>query len=268
MTPRPAASFRLLAGEALADATRRRIVPVVVVFSLLSLLFVDSCTACEAGTFVRNGEEIEIPQVAGFGSLVLFAVLALWTIALAGILAAGHLSETLEDGTASLVLARPVGRPTFALARLAGALAIALLAGVALLGGTALLSHLRQALPLLPAAWAGLACAGGALCVASLAMVASLALPGTAAALVAMLAVAFMAFANALALLGAELGGFLGLLDRVGPPLLTAVVLPLDAWIEPTTVPGDPAAVGVRLALWAGAAAFLLVAAFRRIELR
>jgi ABC-type transport system involved in multi-copper enzyme maturation permease subunit len=89
--------------------------------------------------------------------------------------------ETFDDGSASLVLARPVGRATFALSRLAGVLAIAFATGAVLLGGTTALLYTRHDLAVASAVWGGLACALGAVVVASLAMAASLFLPRIAA---------------------------------------------------------------------------------------
>ena len=137
---RPPASrvFRVLAGEAFRDAMRRRIVPVIAVVSLLSLVLVDGCTACGTPSVVQDGVPIELPTIAGWAALVIFGVLALWVIVLAGVLASDHLVEPLDDGSASLVLARPVGRSTFALTRLVGVLGITFVTGAVLLGGASL----------------------------------------------------------------------------------------------------------------------------------
>ena len=56
--------FRTLAREAVGDAVRRRIVPVIAVVSLLSLLMVDSCTSCGTPTLVQNGVPVELPGIA------------------------------------------------------------------------------------------------------------------------------------------------------------------------------------------------------------
>ena len=48
VAPSPARVFGLLAREALADATRRRIVPLIAAMALLSLFFVNTCTSCSA----------------------------------------------------------------------------------------------------------------------------------------------------------------------------------------------------------------------------
>ena len=174
---RPAATtiFCALAGEAFRDATRRKIVPVVVVFALLSLLAVDSCTSCAGSSqVVQNGEQVSVDDISGWTGMLIFAVLSLWTMVLAGLLASDHLAETILDGSANLVLARPVRRSEFALARLTGALGIAYVTGAVVLTVSAYLLHLRNGVPLGAAIWAGLACAAGALVVAALAMALSL----------------------------------------------------------------------------------------------
>ena len=122
--------FRALSGEAIRDALRRRIVPVIAAISLLSLFVVDGCTSCATPSIVQDGVAIEVPEVAGWAGAVIYSVLALWVIVLAGILASDHLVEPLSDGSASLVLARPVGRSTFALTRLVGLLTITTMTGL------------------------------------------------------------------------------------------------------------------------------------------
>jgi ABC-type transport system involved in multi-copper enzyme maturation permease subunit len=257
----------VLVSEALLDGVRRRIVPVIAVLSVLSLFVIDSCTACGSGSFTVNGQTLDVPTVAGWSGLVIFVVLALWTMVLAGILASDHLVQTFSDGSAVLTLARPVGRDTFALARLAGALAIALAMGAVLLSATALLMHVRAGVPLGAAAWGSLACAAGALTVAALAMTVSLFLPQIATVLLVLAAVGLVAFANLLALFGAELGGVGGAIDRYGPPLCTAIAISLAPWVESAAGEGDAGELALRLAVWTGAAVGLLVLAFRRSEI-
>lgn len=267
-TPSAGRAFGLLTGEALRDAVRRRIVPVIAVVSLLSLFGVDTCTSCgSTATVVSDGERVPLADVAGWSGLVLYSALALWTAVLAGILAADHLSETLDDGSANLILARPVSRSVFVLARLAGALAVALATGVVLLSATTVLLHVRGDLAFAPALAAGAACALGALTVAALAMVSSLLLPRIATALLVLASVAAVAWVNGLSLAGAGLGGALGVLDRFGPPLLSAVVLGLAPWIAPAELSTLAPYTVLRLLLWAGAALALLVGVFGRVEI-
>ena len=156
MRPSPLTQFRTLAGEAVLDAVRRRIVAAIAVVSVLSLMLVDTCTTCSGGELVVNGEVREMASIAGWSGTVTFIVLGLWSIVLAGVLASEHLAQTLTDGSATLTLARPVGRGTFALARLTGALAIAFVTGAVLLGGTALFLSARSGLSTGPALVASL----------------------------------------------------------------------------------------------------------------
>ena len=267
MTPNASRVFSVLAREALADALRRRLVLAIAVASLLSLQAVNSCTSCGTATIVRDGQVVELPQVAGMGALTLMIACALWTLLLAGFLASDHLAEPLDDGSAALLLARPVGRGRFALARLAGALAIALASGAVLLLATGGLLHARQGLPWWPALPAFAACAAGAATVGALAMLASLYLPRIATVLLVMMGVAGIAGVNVAALFGAELGGLAGAVQRFGPPLVSPVALALRDWIAPTAVPGDALTLALRQIAWMLASAAALVHAFRRVDL-
>jgi hypothetical protein len=258
-------AFLLLAREALGDAVRRRIAAVVAAATLLSLLAIDSCTACAGGTVWVNGEPREIAALAGATGVATVVVLALWIVALAGVLASDHLAQTLADGSALLVLARPVGRSSFALARLAGALGVALGAGAVLLGATVALLAARSDVAPLPALGAAAGCGLGALTAAALAMAASLALPRAACALLLLLAVGGVALADALALAGAEPSGALGLVARYGPAFAAAPARALDPWLAGVAL-GPPGPVLARAALWAAGSVALLLAAFRRVE--
>jgi ABC-type transport system involved in multi-copper enzyme maturation permease subunit len=266
VTPSPARAWRALAAEAIADATRRRIVLVIAVLALLSLLFVESCTSCSP-TLMRDGQSVELPRVAGFGGLLISVILGLWTVVLAGVLASDHLAEPLADGSADLALSRPVSRRAFALSRLVGALVLACATGALLLFGTGVLLHARQGLALGPVFGAFLACVAGAATVAGLAMTASLVLPRSVTALAVFGLVWAIAAINAFAQFGTELTGVAGLVDRLGPPLATAMIVALDSWIEPTATRGEPLELALRSLLWAGASALLLLRVFRRIEL-
>jgi len=264
VTPSASRVFWALTGEAVHDAVRRRIVPVIAAVSLLSLVVVDGCTACGAPQIVQDGVAVEMPEVAGWTGMVIFAVLGLWTMVLAGILASDHLAETLADGSASLVLARPIGRPSFALARLVGALAIVFVMGIVLLGGTAAMLQARSGVAPVNALWAAFACALGSTTVASLAMTASLFLPRIATVLAVLAGVGVIASINAIGLISGELGGFSWIVDRFGPPLGSAMVAALASWIEPVEVPASGFELAVRSLAWAVASVVLLVMVFRR----
>jgi len=259
-------AFRALTGEAVQDAVRRRIVAAIAVVSLLSLMVVDSCTSC-APTIVQNGQPVQLPEVAGWTGVAIFAVLGLWSMVLAGILASDHLAEPMTDGTAVLVLARPVPRATFALARLVGGLAIAFATAAVLLGGTTALLHARNGVVIADAVWGALACALGATSVAALAMTASLYLPRIATLFLVLVLVWAIAAANASALFGADLSGVTFAVDRFGPPLATSMVAAVAGWIAPTEVPVDGLAVAVRAIAWAVASISLLVVCFRKYDI-
>jgi ABC-type transport system involved in multi-copper enzyme maturation permease subunit len=264
--PTPAVALRVLTADAVRDAMRRRIVGFMVVLSLLSLLFVDSCTSCAGGSFQVNGREVDASAVLGVTGVVLYATMLLWTVVLAGVLASDHLTQTLEDGSAALVLARPVGRGVFALARLFGSLVISLGTGGVLLGATAAFLAARYGLSPTPALWGMAAAVPAAVAFGALAMTASLWLPRLACFVLVLLAVAAVSGANLAAALGAELGGFWAALDRFGPPLGTALALVATGWTG-HAIDASPTHVAARLALWAVFAAALLAVAFRRREL-
>jgi ABC-type transport system involved in multi-copper enzyme maturation permease subunit len=260
--------FGVLAREALADAVRRRLVLAIAAVSLLSLQLVDSCTSCGTATVTRNGETIALPDMAGLSALAAAVACALWTLLLAGILASDHLADPLADGSANLVLARPVGRGEYALARLAGALAIALGAGALLLGVAGALLHARHGIAWWPVLPAFAACAAGAATVGALAMAASLALPRIATVLLVMIVLAAIAGVNLASLSGAQLSGIPWLIDRFGPPLASSVAFALAPWIEPREIPGSALAFVLRHAAWIALGALALVHSFRRMELR
>ena len=266
MTPSAGRVFLALAREALADAVRRRIVPLIAAMAVLSLFFVDSCTSCSP-QIESQGHPVELPDLAGMLGLVVIVVLGLWTQVLAGVLASDHLAEPLADGSATLALARPVSRGGYALSRLAGVLALSFATGAVLLASTALLLSLRQGLAPGPALAAGLACALGCISVGGLAMAASLYLPRVATALLVFALVWGVALVNAVGQAGAELRGLLGAVDRFGPPLASSMIVALAPWLDSATVSGAGADVALRGLGWAAASVGLLVLAFRRLEL-
>jgi ABC-type transport system involved in multi-copper enzyme maturation permease subunit len=267
MTATPSGAFRALTFEAFADAIRRRIVPVIAVISLLSLLAVDSCTSCASGELNVNGQVADLASVAGWTGAMIFSMLALWTMVLAGVIASDHLSHPLADGSAALALARPVSRSTFALSRLAGALGIAGLTGALLLGGTTALLAARSGATPGAALWAGVACAAGSFTVACLSMTSSLWLPQIATALLVFASVAAISSVNLLSQFGVELGGAMAAVERFGPPLATSVVVALGPWVEPAEVLGHPVELAIRSALWCLGSAALLLASFQRLEI-
>lgn len=259
-----------LISEAVQDAIRRRLAYVVAAVCLISVLILDGCTAMLPSTMEVNGEQMDVgAAVANGAGLVTFVVLGLWVITLAGVLAADQLRETIEDGSATLALARPISRSSFALARLVGVLTIAWSAGAVLLGAAAFLLASRHEVPMGPASGAALASALGGLCLAGWSMSASLVLPRIATTLLVFVLVGTIALTN---FIGAatEVGGLFGLINDYGPPFASTVIVSLAAWLPESAIESlrvDPTDVWIRLSAWtvAGVASLLLM--IRRIEL-
>ena len=259
--------FRILAVEAVADAVRRRIVPVIVVLAVVSLFFIDSCSSCSP-TLIQDGQPVELSQLAGFAGVISVVSLGLWTLVLAGALASDHLAEPLADGSVNLLLSRPVSRASFALSRLAGTLGLTLITGAVLLGTSGLLFSVRQGLVIAPLAGVFLACTLGAVTVAALAMTASLWLPRTLTALLVFGSVWGIGILETALRLGAEIGGVAGALARYGPPLAGSMIAALSGWVEQPLPAGEAWLLGVRALVWAILSVAALVFAFRRIEIR
>ena len=263
--PRP---LLLLGREAARDLLRGRTTAVIVGFCLLAVMATHSCTGCFRGTAVVNGEEVDLSRFAGAAALPLIVALCLAVEILAAALAEEALRRPLEAGGAALWLARPIRRETYAAARLAGALAVAAGVAAVLLGAATALLWLRQELDPLPALLAAAACGTGAVVLGSLAMLGSLVLPRVATLALALALLAAATLANTASLLGARPGGLLGLVDRWGPPLFAAVVLPLAEWAPWLPIHGHAVEIAIRLGLWALSGVALLLVVFRRIDLR
>jgi hypothetical protein len=253
--------------ESMGDDVRRRITPVIIAVCIFSIMMLDGCTSCATGEVMVDGKPTAIAELAGGVGIATMVVLGLWIMVLAGVLAADHLRQTLEDGSANLCLARPVSRGTFALSRLAGVLSLTWLAGAALFGTTAGLLAVRGGLPVAPAAWAALACASGTIIVGALAMAASLLLPRLGAILLTLMSIGAIAMANGVEAIRKSGDGLLGMIDRVGPPVATAMANALSSWVPGVEIPGDPLLLGLRLALWCGISLAALQWAFSRMEL-
>jgi len=194
--------------------------------------------------------------------------LSLWISVLAGVLASDHLAEPLSDGSANLLLARPVSRAHYAIARLLGAWCLAAVTGIALLLTAAVLLEARQGLPAAPALLSiGLALIG-ALTVAGFAMALSLALGRTLTALAVFAGVWGVAALEALCLAPVELAPWLQTLSALGPPLLTGAIAPVAAWLGPEGPSlGDPTQAALRALVWCAASVASVVLTFRRTEL-
>jgi ABC-type transport system involved in multi-copper enzyme maturation permease subunit len=264
-------AFLLLWREALLDALRRKLVFAIAAASILSLMVLDNCAGC-APAVTSQGVPQDAANVQLLLGIALLTIVGLWVVTLAGLLASDHLAQAIEDGHATAALARPVRRHEFAFARLAGALTVALAAGLVLMGTTSFWLVTRSGVALMPALLAGAACAVACVTVAALAMATSLALPRIAIWLLVFGLVFFTTLAAATAFFPspdpASSGGFLRTLDRFGPPIASAMLRALAPWGPSAQLPSDFAAVFARGLVWAAASLGVLAAAFRRIELR
>lgn len=260
--------FRILTGEAIRDAIRGRVTTAIVLFTLISLWFMDTCTSCAPGDLELQGQSIEEVGLIAVAAMVIFGVVAVWTQVLGGLLAADRLASPLDDGSAVLLLSRPVGRTAFALSRLAGSLAVSLGTSVVLLAAASLFVFYRHGVGLGPALAASFAAFAGQIVVAAMAMTASLYLNRVATFLLVLFSVGVVVLANMLMLTGAGVEGLLGVVNYYGPPLATSIAVTLAPWhgtpVELTTqVP-----VHLRLVLWMALAVAALVASFRRMEIQ
>jgi ABC-type transport system involved in multi-copper enzyme maturation permease subunit len=256
----------LLAREGLRDAARRRVVPAVAGLCLLTMAMVNSCTQCSPVVQTAGGQ-LESLALFGWAGVVTIGLLALWCAVLAGLVAADHLSSTLEDGSALLVLSRPVSRRAFALARLAGSLTISFAAALFLLGGAGLLLAMRGDLPLLPPLLAIGVTVANCVAVAALAMLSSLYLPRLATFLFVIGGVSAVALANLMSASGIALGMLFGVLDEIGPPILSGIVLALSGWSGQPPDGAEALNVAVRMAIWMGGSVSSLLFLFDHREL-
>ena len=259
--------FGTLTWEAVIDAVRRRIVFAIAAMGILSMMVVDSCSGCNTASLTLDEKAQELIEVAGYTASLTFTTLGLWIITLAGVLGADHLTQTLEDGTAPLGLARPVSREVFALSRLCGTLGIVAITGLVLLGGTAFLFATRNDLPFGPAFVAGAACGLGAIAVGGLAMTASLFLPRLATWLLVVSLVGVIALAGGFSFAPIEQQGWLAWVGRFGPPLASSMVAALSPWMNEIALPWGPFELWPRLLLWDVLAVGALTWAFRRREI-
>ncbi len=257
--------LRWLTAQAVRDASQRRLVPAVLVISVLSLFMMDSCTSCNANVVVQGEPQaIDLSSLAG---LLTFGLLAVWSIALAGLLASDHLREIFDDGSATLWLARPISRPTLALGRLLGSLIVSLGAALLLCVGASFFLSIRGDLPLLPALWATLSVLSSCTTIAALAMMASLFLPRLVTVLIVFGGVGLMAVLNLAAAAGRPLAGLYFVLHQFGPPVLSAVMAALSPWWATGPVEISVWDVVIRSVSWAIGSLGLLLIVFDQIEL-
>jgi hypothetical protein len=261
-------AFSALAREALRDAARRRALVAAAVASAIAGLAVTRCSGCETNVMIQ-GETLSAQgsDLGAVGAMIGIALIALWTYTVAALLASDGLAAALEDGVAEAVLARPVSRDAFVLARLAGVWLGAFALGAALLALATTLSTDHAGVTLSPALRAALGVGIGAWSVAALAMVVSLSLPRVATLLLfGALAMAVVGIEVA-ALLGAPMTGLAAAVAHYGPAWLAGPVGSLAPWLSDLRLPGPPAWPHARAIAWAALGTGALVARFRRLEL-
>ena len=258
--------FFLLTRESLRDAARRRIVPAVIGLCLLTLGSINSCTTCNA-EITTTGIEASSLDILGWVGVSVMGVLALFCVTLAGLLASDHLSSSLEDGSGLLVLTRPVKRRTFVFSRLSGTLCVSGLATLIMMGGASLMLILRGDLSGTPALVALLATLVNCISIASLAMMFSLFLPRVVTFLCVVGFVGWTSMANLISLSGSGLGFVSEVLNSFGPPILTAVVVPLAHWAGQPVEGVSSLDLIFRLGLWVFASISSLTFFFQQQEL-
>lgn len=260
------AVFALLTRESLRDAARRRVVPAVIALCLLTLGSINSCTTCNA-EITTTGVDASSLDVLGWVGVSVLGVLALFCVALAGLLASDHLSSSLEDGSGLLILTRPVERRTFVFSRLAGTLCVSGLATFVMMGGASLMLALRGDLAVMPALLALLVTWMNCISVAALAMTLSLFLPRVATFLCLVGFVGWTSMANLISISGGGLGFVSHMLNDFGPPILTAVVVPLAEWAGQPMQGVSSLDLVFRLGLWVFASISSLLFLFQQQEL-
>jgi len=265
--PGPLRAGALLAREAFADALGRRLALALAARLALGVLVVSRCTTAMTGTIQVDERTLELEELGFAVGIPLFGGLALALPGIAALLVADAVAAPLRTGEAGLWLARPVARATYALARGAGFLGVALVVAIVLLGASAGVLHLRQGLPLLPALQATAACALGVVTAGALAAALALWLPRVAAVLGVWIGIAWAAGADVATLAGARPDGLAGAAADYGPALLATVVHAVGAWGPEVELGGDPAVLWLRLVLWAVAATAALALSFARREL-
>jgi hypothetical protein len=261
-------AFVAIARDALRDAARRRGLVAAALASAMAALAVERCGHCEAAVSVQGQTlSTQAGELAVVGAIASIALIALWTYAVAALLASDGLAAALEDGVAEAVLARPVSRDTFVLARLAGAWSGALALGAALLALALALAADQPGVTLLPALRALLCVGVAAWSIAALAMCVSLSLPRAATLLLSGALGAVVVAIEAAGLFGAQMGGFAGAVVSFGPAWLAAPASALGPWLASAHLPGPPAWPNARVLAWAVALTCALVARFRRLDL-
>ncbi len=261
------AQLVLLSREAFRDALRERVGLGVLVLAALLCLWLDRCSAGTSG-IVLNGRMLDPELIARTIGPISFSATSLLLSAGTGLIACDLLARPLEQGIATLWLARPVSRELYALSRLCGALALGLLAALFALGLATALLVTRSGLSPIPGLVGLVVHALDAAIVAALSMGISLFLPRLLAFFLVLGWVQAITAANLAHVLGLSFGGWFDALERFGPPLGTALLHAVSPWAGVAPDPATWLPVGVKLAIWlAGSIAWLLWSV-RRIEPR
>ncbi len=260
-------NLRLLTVDAVRDALRRRILFAVLLVCFFAVFALDQCTAFWNGSIIAQGQRVPLEHFGRAAALPIFSILSLALTLLAALLASDELTRPLESGAANLILARPVGRASYVLARLLGPLVVTWVIAVLLFGiGTALFAQ-RQNAPPLPGLFTALACAGCTAVAAALAMILALWLSRFGTIALGAAALCPILYANAAALIGFELKGSWALVNKLAPPFLSSVVLAVAPWVPDIPIYGNPQMVAAQLIAWVVGSVLCLIIVFRRTEL-
>ena len=113
-----------IAKVGLRECVRHRGIYVIV---LMALIFIFLGKGCNAGTVKGGGIFFDQTSLQRMAMSVAFHGIGFWSMMLCGLVAAGVLTKELEDGTAVMVLCRPVGRASFVAGKLLSVLIISLI---------------------------------------------------------------------------------------------------------------------------------------------
>ncbi len=262
----PARAFVALSADAVRDGLRNRVGLFAIVFALCVGLFADRCTGFDSTSIVLSGKELDVREGARLVGPLVFGICALLLALIAGFVGSDALARPLTEGTAPLWLARPVGRASYALARLAGALVLGAGAGAGVLAVVAALLHVRLGLDPGPAAVGVAVFALDAWILTALAMTLALLLPRVVALAAVVLILEVVVFTNGLYQVATVGGDLLGAIERWGPPFGTALLYAVAPWFSSGASAAAWTDVGLRLVAWAMGSTALLAFLFRRMD--
>lgn len=181
------ASVQRIAGYTVADLMTRRSLYVALA---LCALFVLMLRGCFQGSVVINGRELAAGTLARHVSAAAFHLIACGSILFTCLLSMRLLGRDRQDGTAVMLLTRPLRRNAYLAGRIAGTWIVACLFMLLLHLSVALLAWLRGAEPLPGMLPASLLCCLNLLLLAVMVCMLSLTLPDFLAAFTAVLVAA------------------------------------------------------------------------------